>query len=311
MLRYIAKRVIAAILTLLVLVTVVFFLVRLMPGEPFTSAKLTPVVAENMQKYYGFDKPLAVQYVQYLKNLLHGDFGYSMKYTNRTVNDIIAATFPFSADLGIRALVTAISFGLVFGIISALNRGNKIDFICVIIAIIGTSVPDFIMGAFLQYFFGIRWGLLPVAQYKGFSYTILPTMSLAFYTLASVSRIMRASMLEVVNQDYIKTARAKGLSSFRITTRHQIRNAIMPVITILGPTVAAVLTGTFVVESIFAIPGMGKYYVDSVSTNDYSMILGMTVFYGSFLVLCNLLVDILYGIVDPRVRIGGKAGEAP
>ena len=303
MLRYVLKRVLAALITLFVLVSVVFFMVRVMPGEPFTSAKLPPAVAANMEKYYGFDKPLPVQYIQYIGKLLHGDFGYSMKYTNRTVNDIIGETFPFSADLGIRALVIAISFGLVLGVISALNRGNKIDFICVIIAIIGTSVPDFIMGAFLQYFFGIKWGLLPVAQYKGFEYTILPSAALAFFTLASVSRIMRSSMLEVVGQDYIKTAKAKGLSDFRIVGRHQIRNAIMPVITMLGPTVAAVLTGTFVIESIYAIPGMGKYYVESVSTNDYSMILGMTVFYGAFLIICNLIVDILYGIVDHRVRI--------
>ncbi len=306
MAKYIIKRVIAAIITLFVLITVVFFLVRLMPGEPFTSAKLTEEVALNMEKYYGFDKPLYMQYFQYIGNLLHGNFGYSMFYTNKTVNYIIGQGFPFSADVGIRALMLAISFGIVFGILAAKNRGTKIDFLCVIVAILGTSIPDFIMGALLQYFFGIKWGLLPVAKYRGFEYTILPACALAFYTLASVSRIMRASMLEVVQQDYIKTAKAKGLSNFRITVKHQIRNAIMPVITMLGPTVASVLTGTFVIESIFAIPGMGKYYVESVTQNDYSMILGMTVFYGMFLVVCNLIVDILYGIVDPRVRIGGK-----
>ncbi len=306
MLKYIGKRLVAAVLSLVALITVVFFLVRLMPGEPFTSAKLTQQVADNMRHYYGFDKPLIVQYFQYIGNLLRGDFGYSMKYTNKTVNDIIGQTFPFSADLGIRALVLAISVGLILGILSALHRGKTIDFVCVLVAIIGTSMPDFIVGALLQYFFGIKWGLLPVARYLGFEYTILPSIGLAFYTLAQVSRIMRASMLEVVQQDYIKTARAKGLSDLRITARHQIRNAIMPVITVLGPTVAAVLTGTFVIESIFAIPGMGKYYVESVANNDYSMILGMTVFYGSFLILCNLIVDILYGVVDPRVRVGSR-----
>ena len=306
MLKYIGKRLVAAVLSLVALITVVFFLVRLMPGEPFTSAKLTQQVADNMRHYYGFDKPLIVQYFQYIGNLLRGDFGYSMKYTNKTVNDIIGQTFPFSADLGIRALVLAISVGLILGILSALHRGKTIDFVCVLVAIIGTSMPDFIVGALLQYFFGIKWGLLPVARYLGFEYTILPSIGLAFYTLAQVSRIMRASMLEVVQQDYIKTARAKGLSDLRITARHQIRNAIMPVITVLGPTVAAVLTGTFVIESIFAIPGMGKYYVESVANNDYSMILGMTVFYGSFLSLCNLIVDILYGVVDPRVRVGSR-----
>lgn len=304
--KYIMKRVVAAIITLWVLITIVFFLVRLMPGEPFTSAKLTKEVAENMRAYYGFDKPLVVQYFVYMGNLLRGNFGYSMKYTNRTVNDIIGETFPFSADLGIRALVLAVSFGLVLGIISARNRGKKLDFFCVIVAVLGTSIPDFIMGAVLQYFFGIKWGLFPVARYEGIEYTILPACALAFYTLASVSRIMRASMLEVTSQDYIKTARSKGLSDFRITAKHQIRNAIMPVLTIMGPTVASVLTGTFVIESIFAIPGMGKYYVESVSNNDYSMVLGMTIFYGVFLITCNLLVDILYGVADPRVRIGKR-----
>ena len=166
------------------------------------------------------------------------------------------------------------------------------------------ELADFIMGAALQLIFGIKLKWLPVAKWAGFKYTILPSCALAFYTMASVSRTMRASMLEVVQQDYIKTARAKGLSNFRITWKHQIRNAIMPVITIMGPTVAAVLTGTFVIESMYAIPGMGKYYVDSTNNNDYSMILGMTVFYGAFLIFCNLVVDILYGIVDPRVRIG-------
>ncbi|MCD8329479.1 MAG: ABC transporter permease [Lachnospiraceae bacterium] len=306
MLKYIAKRVLAAILTLWALVTIVFFLVRLLPGEPFTSAKLTAEVAANMNSYYGFDKPMWQQYLTYMGNLLQGNFGYSMKYTNRTVNSIIAETFPYSANLGIRALVFAVSFGLVFGIIAARNRGTKIDFFCVIVAIIGTSVPDFIMGAVLQYFFGIRWGLLPIAKYEGFKYTILPSIALGFYTLASVSRIMRSSMLEVTSQDYIKTARSKGLSEMRITCKHQIRNAIMPVMTMLGPTVASVLTGTFVIESIFVIPGMGKYYVDSITNSDYSMVLGMTVFYGFFLVLCNLIVDILYGVADPRVRIGKR-----
>ena len=303
MAKYIVKRLIAALLTVLTLATVVFFLVRLMPGDPFTNPKLTPQVKANLEAYYGFNKPLIAQYLLFLQNLVHGNFGYSMFYTNRTVNDIIMDGFPFSADLGIRALVLAISFGIVLGILAARHRGTKIDFFCVIVAILGTSIPDFIMGAFLQFFFGIKWGLLPVAGYKGFTYTILPACGLAFYTLASVSKIMRASMLDVVQQDYIKTARSKGLSNLRIVVKHQIRNAIMPVLTMLGPTVASVLTGTFVIESIFAIPGMGKYYVESVTNNDYSLILGMTIFYGIFLVICNLIVDILYGLVDPRIRV--------
>ena len=304
--KYILKRVGISIVTVFVLVSVVFFLARLMPGGPFNDPKMSATAKANLSAYYGFDKPLLQQYLTYLNNLIHGNFGFSTKYPSRTVNDLLAGAFPYSADLGIRALCFAISFGLVFGIISALNRGNKIDLIFVIVAVFGTSVPDFIMGALLQHFFAVKWGLVPLAQYKGVAYPILPSIGLGFYTMASVSRIMRASMLEVVQQDYIKTARSKGISKFRVTWKHQIRNAIMPVVTILGPTVAAVLTGTFVIESLFAIPGMGKYYVESVQNNDYSLILGMTAFYGTFLVFCNMVVDILYGVIDPRVRIGGK-----
>lgn len=307
MTKYIAKRVLLSILTLWVLVTVVFILVRLLPGDPFSSEKLTPQILENLNRYYGFDKPLIEQYFTYLGNLVRGDFGYSTKYVNQSVNEIILNSFPNSADLGIRALCFAISFGLVFGVVAALNRGKKLDFVCIVIAIIGTSVPDFIMGAILQYFFGIKWGLLPVAQYTTIAHTILPSIGLGFYTLASVSRLMRSSMLEVVSQDYIKTAKAKGISRLRVTLKHQIRNAINPIITMLGPVVAAVLTGTFVIESIFAIPGMGRYYVESVQNLDYTLILGMTIFYGVFLIIANLVVDILYGIVDPRIRVQGRA----
>lgn len=302
MAKYILKRLLISIVTLWVLVSVVFILIRCMPGEPFQGEKMTPEIKANLETYYGFDKSLPEQYVIYIKNLLQGNFGYSMKYVNQSVNKIIAQSFPYSFDLGIRALVMSISFGLVFGILAALNRGKTIDYVCVVVAILGTSIPDFIMGAILQYLFGIRWGLLPVAQYLGFRYTILPAIGIGFYTLAMVSRLMRASMLETVQQDYIKTARSKGISKIKVVFKHQIRNAITPVVTVLGPVVASVLCGTFVIESIFAIPGMGKYYVESVQNLDYSLVLGMTVFFGFFLILANLIVDILYGIIDPQVR---------
>jgi oligopeptide transport system permease protein len=304
--RYIIRRLILSVITVIVLITVVFILVRLMPGDPFSSEKLTPEVKANLESYYGFDKPVIQQYFMYMKNIARGDFGYSMKYVNLTVNQIIRESFPYSFDLGIRALVMSVSVGIVFGIIAALNRGKVLDNMSVVIAIVGTSVPDFIMGALLQYGFGIKWGLLPVAQYQGIKYTILPSIGLGFYTLAMVSRIMRASVLEVVQQDYIKTAKSKGISKSRVVLKHQIRNSITPIVTVMGPTVAAVLTGTFVIESIFAIPGMGKYYVQSVQNLDYSLILGMTIFYGAFLVIANFVVDILYGFIDPRIRIAGS-----
>lgn len=301
--KYIAKRIGISIITIFVLVSAVFFLVRLMPGGPFASDKMTPEIKAVMEAYYGLDQPVLTQYFIYLGNLLHGDFGYSMLYMNRTVNAVLLESFPYSFDIGIRALCFALSFGLVLGVIAALNRGRKLDFICIFIAIIGTSIPDFIMGGVLQYFFGIKWGMFPVAQYKGITYTFLPMIALGFSTLAMISRVMRSSMLEVVNQDYIKTAKAKGLSKLRIVYKHQIRNAIMPVITVMGPVVASILTGTFVIESIFAIPGMGRYYVESISGLDYTMVLGMTVFYGVFLIISNMVVDILYGFIDPRIRV--------
>jgi oligopeptide transport system permease protein len=303
MVKYIINRFIASIFTLLVLVTLVFLLIRLLPGDPFTSEKMTPEVKKNMMNYYGLDKPFHIQYFRYLGNLARGDLGTSMKYANRRINDIITQAFPYSADLGIRSILLAVAVGLVLGIAAALKRGKSWDYLCMVIAIIGVSIPDFIGAYLLQFVFGIKLHLLPVAQWKSFRHTILPVFALSLYTLALIARIMRSSMLEVVSQDYVKTAKSKGLSPLEVVLRHQIRNAILPVVTLLGPITASVLTGTFVVELIFAIPGMGKWYVLGIQNLDYSMILGMTVFYGVFLIFANFIVDILYGFIDPRIRM--------
>jgi len=300
------KRLVISIFTLLILVTAVFFLIRAMPGDPFLSEKLRPEIRENMLKYYGFDRPLHEQYIRYLGNLVRGDLGTSMHYNSIPVAKLIADSFPYSADLGIRALLLAFFAGTGLGVISALNRGKWLDYACIMVAILGVSLPDFVTGYLLQFLFGLKLKLLPIALWRGFRYTILPTIALSFYTTALLTRIMRASMLEVVGQDYIKVAMAKGLSTAKVVLRHQIRNAILPVVTILGPISAAILTGTFVIESIFAIPGMGKFYVLGIQNLDYSQILGLTVFYGAFLVAANFLVDILYGLIDPRIRIYGR-----
>lgn len=305
MLKYIMKRAVISILTLIVLVTVVFALVRLIPGDPFMSEKLTPTAKANMMAYYGFDKPLHIQYVKYLGNLVKGDLGMSLK-ANRSVVNCIKDTFPYSADLGIRAILFALICGLLLGICSALNAGKFWDYVCIFVAVVGVSIPDFIMGSLVQYAFAVKLKLFPIALWKGFIYTILPTFTLGLYSLALITRNMRTSMMEVVNQDYIMTAKAKGLSTYRIVMNHQIRNAIVPIVTILGPLTAALLTGTFVVEIIFAVPGMGRYYVNGIAELDYSMILGMTVFYGCFLILANFIVDILYGFIDPRIRVSSK-----
>lgn len=311
MLRYTLKRLGYAVLTLFVLITLTFFMMRMLPGDPFLGDKtVTGAALENMKAKYGLDKPVIVQYFIYLGNCVRGDLGTSITY-NKPVRDIISEAFLVSADLGIRALIFAVIAGVLLGMVAAVKRGSAWDSVSMFIAMIGVSVPSFIMGALFQYFLALQlrkvlgFALFPVQGWGDFSKTILPSFALGLGSLATVSRLMRTSMLDVLNQDYIKTAKAKGLSQNMIIIRHTVRNAIMPVITILGPTVASVLTGTFVIESIFNIPGLGKYFVMSIKDLDYTMISGTTVFYGALLILCTLVVDLLYGFIDPRVKLEG------
>ena len=306
MFRYILERIGIALITIWVLMTLVFFLVRALPGDPFTSDKISPQIKDTMMAYYGLDKSLPEQYLTYLKNFTKGELGYSLRYKNRTVNQVIADAFPNSAELGLRALTYAVPLGIFLGILAALNHNKAWDYVSMIIAVLGVSVPSFIIGALLQYVFAVRLKWLPVAQWNGFEYTILPAIALGLGTLARLARLMRASMLEVIGQDYVKTAKAKGIPRWKVVWRHQIRNAILPVVTVLGPIVATLVTGTFVIEHIFAIPGLGRHYVMGIQNLDYSMVLGLTVFFGSFVVFMNLFVDIAYGFVDPRIRLSKK-----
>ncbi|MFA7572777.1 MAG: ABC transporter permease [Lutispora sp.] len=304
MLKYIIKRFFISLITVWILATLTFFLVRVLPGDPFSSDKMTPEIKANLMKYYGMDKSVPEQYVRYMANLLKGDLGSSLKYKNRAVSAMIKNAFPKSADLGLRSLGFSIIVGLLLGIVAALNHNKFWDNTSMIIAVIGVSVPSFIIGGLIQYFFGVRWRILPVAQWKTFAHTIMPTFALGLGTVAQLARLMRTSMLDVVGQDYIKTAKSKGLSTVQVTVKHQIRNAILPVITVLGPLAAALLTGTFVIEQIFAIPGLGSHYIISIQNLDYTMVLGLTIFFGAFLVFMNFLVDIAYGFIDPRIRVG-------
>jgi len=285
-----------------VLATITFFLLRLVPGDPMAGPKVTPEVKAILRKHYGLDKPLMEQYFIYMGNLMHGDFGWSMAARGNRVNDIIKNAFPVSLDLGIRSMIVAIVLGLFFGIIAALNRGKPMDYLTVILVLIGISVPSFVIAAFLQYFFGVYLHILPVARYDTFKHTLLPTFALSLGTMATLARYMRASMLEVMMEDYIKTAKAKGLRRFQIVWRHQIRNALFPILTILGPSIAMVLTGSFVIETVFAIPGLGRFYVTAMQNLDYTLVIGLTLFFGFFLVIMNLLVDFAYGLIDPRIR---------
>jgi oligopeptide transport system permease protein len=302
MLGFIANRLLIAIVAVFVLATLTFFLLRLVPGDPLAAPRLTQEVKERLREHYGLDKPLTEQYAIYMTHLLRGDFGYSLMSRGRRVNTIIAEAFPVSLDLGIRAMTIAIVFGLFLGITAALNRGNSLDYLTVALVIVGVSVPSFVVAGVLQYWLGVQLKLLPVARYESFWHTIMPSFALGIGTMATIARYMRTSMLEIMHADYIRTARAKGLRQAQIVWRHQIRNALFPILTILGPTVASVLTGSFVIESIFAIPGLGQHFVLAMQNLDYTLVLGLTVFFGTFLIAMNFLVDVAYGLIDPRIR---------
>lgn len=307
--RYILRRFGFVIVSLWVVVTITFILMNAVPGGPFTKAKMTPQIQAMLMRKYGLDKPLWEQYVTLLKTLSRLDLGVSLYERGRSVNEIIARCFPVSAIVGFESLTAAVTAGLFLGIVAALYRGKGLDFVAIVIAIVGASVPNFVVAALLQYVVGGKWGILPIARWQGPEYHVLPAIALGFATVAGMARLMRSSMLEVVNQDYIRTAKAKGLSPTQITWRHCVRNAILPVVTVLGPTIAAITTGTLVVERMFAIPGLGRYYVESIQNRDYPVIMGTTIFYVAFLLFMTFLVDILYGVIDPRIRLAGRRGE--
>ena len=302
MTKYIISRLFIAILTIFVLATATFFLARFIPGDPFAGPQMPPETKERLRIHFGLDEPLIKQYFIYMGNILRGDFGYSITKRGHRVNDVIKNAFPYSLDLGIRAMCISIIFGIFFGIVSALNRGKYLDYLTVILVLVGISIPNFVVAALLQYFFGLYFKILPIARYDTFWHTLLPSFALSLGTTAIIARYMRTSMLEVMTADYIQTAKSKGLRNTQIIIHHQIRNALMPVLTILGPAFARVIIGSFVIESIFAIPGLGRHYVLSIQNLDYTMVMGLTIFFGIFLVTANLIIDFLYGIVDPRIR---------
>ena len=302
--KYILKRLLISVVTIWLIVTACFFLLRLLPGNPFASTTLmTQDTLDRMMAYYGLDRPLWEQYITYLKNLLHGDFGYSLKYAGRSVNYVIATTFPISAQLGLQALTFGIPMGLLLGIIAAKRRGHASDRTINVFIIVCTAVPTFIIAALLQYLLSVKLGLLPVAQWKSFKHTILPTLCLSLGTVSGYARSMRTLMLEVDRQDYLKTAKAKGLGNVRIVVFHQIRNAIIPMITGIGTEIAGMLMGSYVIEKIFSIPGMGAYFVTSIQGLDYTMVMGLVIFQAVIVVAANFIVDLLYGVVDPRIRV--------
>lgn len=309
MLRYTIKRLIQGVITVWFIATATFLAMHSIPGDPLSSDKaVSEEIRKNLEAKYGLDKPILEQYGIYLANMLQGDFGISYSQENRSVNDIIREHFPVSATLGILAIAFAGLGGILFGALTALYRNRLPDIVIMFLVILGISVPSFVFAALgqlalvnLNDLFGSS--ILPVAGWGSITHMIVPSLVLGLGTMAFLTRLMRSSMLEIVNSDYVRTANSKGLPPTRIFLKHQLRNAILPVITVLGPSIAAITTGGFVVELVFAIPGLGRYFVEAVQQSDYTVIMGTTVFYGAFLVFMVIVVDLLYGFVDPRVRL--------
>ena len=306
---FILKRLVQGIFTVWFIATATFFAMHNVPGDPLLNDRATTdAIRANLEAKYGLDKPVMTQYGIYLGNLLQGDLGISFTQENREVNDIIRDHFPVSAILGILAVIFAAAGGVLWGALTAIYRNRWPDYVIMFLVILGISVPSFVVAAISQLFLVNVNGLfgttvLPVAGWGTVLHMLVPAMVLGLGTMAYLTRVMRSSMLEIISSDFVRTAKAKGVPPARIFAKHQLRNAILPVITVLGPSIAAITTGGFVVELVFAIPGLGRYFVQAVQQLDYTVIMGTTVFYGAFLVFMVIVVDVLYGFIDPRVRM--------
>ncbi|WP_426447732.1 ABC transporter permease [Paenibacillus sp. S-38] len=309
MLRYTLRRLLYAVITIWLIVTLTFVLMKNLPGDPFeNSEKLTQEQKAILARQYGLDKPLSEQYFLYLGNVIKGDLGVSFQYPARKVTEVIAQGMGPSMELGIWSILLALAGGITLGTIAALRHNTKWDYTAMFTAVAGVSIPSFVLGPLLSYFVGVKLGWLPPGLWFTPEHRILPAVALSFGTMAILARLMRTSMLDVVNQDYIKTAKAKGLSGSSIVLKHIFRNALLPIVTIIGPVFVGVITGTLVVEQIFSVPGLGKHFVQSILTNDYTMISGLTIFYSVILVVVLFLTDIAYGFIDPRIRLAKGKG---
>lgn len=302
--KYFLKRVFFGIVTLWLIATITFFLMKLLPGTPYTNAeRLSPETIAMLNKQVGLDKPVIVQYGIYLSNLVQGDFGISFQFKNQPVAALLANRIGPSLQLGIQAIIVGTLLGIILGTISAMKQNSWADTLSTLVAILGRSIPNFVFAVLLQYVFAIKLHALPIAKWDGFAYTILPTIALAMSPLADSARFIRTEMVEVMHSDFVELARAKGLSRWEIAFKHGLRNSLIPLMTLLGPLAVALMTGSLVVEKIFAIPGIGEQFVKSITTNDYPTIMAVTIMYSGMLIFVILLVDLLYGIVDPRIRV--------
>ncbi|MCM3663043.1 ABC transporter permease [Mesobacillus subterraneus] len=304
--KYLAKRILFMFLTLFIIASITFFLMKIIPGTPFASAaKLPPAQLEIMKAKYGLDQPVPVQYAKYIGNLLQGDLGISFQFNNTPVSDLMFKRLGPSMQLGAQAMVFGTIIGVLLGIFAALRQNTWVDYSATFIAVLGKAVPNFVFAGLLQYFIAVKLGWFPVLFWKGFEYTILPTIALSIFPIAISARFMRTEMIDVLGSDYILLAKAKGASFFEIAIKHALRNALIPLVTVLGPLAISLMTGSLVVEKIFAIPGLGEQFVKSITVNDYPVIMGTTILFAALFVVIILVVDILYGIIDPRIRLSG------
>lgn len=305
--KYLLRRIFYMLLTLFIIITTTFLLLQFLPGTPFANQDLlTAKQLELLNEKYGLNKPIFDQYLAYLGNILKGDFGYSFQFNNLPVTQIIADRAGPSIQLGLQAMVLGTVVGTFLGVIAAVKQNTWIDTFTSIFAIAGRSVPNFVFAVILQFVFAVMLEVLPIAFWReGFKSTILPTLALSISPMAEAARFIRTEMIEVLNSDYIELAKAKGFSKFYIILKHALRNAFIPLLTILGPVTAGLMTGSLVIEQIFSIPGIGEQFTKSILVNDYPTIMGITIMYSTILIVMILIVDILYGIIDPRLRMGG------
>lgn len=302
--KYIIKRVAMGLLSIFIVATLTFLLMNLVPGGPFVAEKsISKAAQEALAQKYGLDKPLIEQYGNYISSFLKGDMGLSLRQRGRTVNEIIFSKFPVSAKLAGIAVAVALIIGIPLGCLSAYNRGKLTDNIIIVFATCGIAIPSFISSVLLLYTFGSRLGWLPTIGLNSAASYVMPVTALAIYPAAYITRLTRSSLLDVMGQDYIRTAKAKGLSNSKILFKHALRNAILPVITYVGPMLAGLMTGSFVVEKIFTIPGLGRDFVSAISTRDYTLIMGTTIILSTLIILANVIVDVLYKVVDPRIKL--------
>lgn len=303
MAKYIGKRVVMGFVSVMVLILVTFFLTRLMPGNPFDIQNVNQAVQDRLMSYYGLDQPIHVQLGMYLKNLVHGDLGISFKKVGMTVNQLIATEAPYTMRLGLIAYSIALVLGTVIGICMAVTKHESVRGGLMMVTVLGISIPNYVLALMLMLVCGVTLQWFPVVGLTTWKHYVLPVITLTVYPLAQISKLVKSSYTEAMNQDYVIMAKAKGLNPMRIVFVHILKNAMIPVITISGPMIAFLLTGSFVVENIFTIPGIGREFVNAVSNRDYTVIMGLTIFLGAVLVLCNLISDVICAIVDPRIKL--------